>query len=73
VTGVEFTAVNYSKASKGQRLFVNVSLDGEPYGQLWTFQAKGEKHPWHSKPLDGDHQTHPNLQKAKQRMLTEEG
>lgn len=32
---------------------INVSLNGEPFGQLWTFYVRGEIHGWHAKTLDG--------------------
>lgn len=37
------------------RTEINVSLNGEPFGQMWTFAKKGEVHPWSCKPLNGDH------------------
>jgi hypothetical protein len=35
--------------------YINVSKDGKPWAQIWTFVRKGEKHPWHAKPLHGKH------------------
>lgn len=34
---------------------INVERNGRPFGQLWTFEAKGETHPWHAKTLAGDY------------------
>ena len=33
----------------------NVDYKGVPVGQLWTWKIPGENHPWHVKPLKGDH------------------
>jgi len=40
------------------RTEINVSLNGKPFGQIWTFHKKGEVHPWHSKPLKGEHKAY---------------
>lgn len=34
---------------------INVEVDGEPFGQLYTFSAQHEQHPWHAKLLNGEY------------------
>jgi hypothetical protein len=37
---------------------INVDRDGKPFGQIWTFRdTKDTWHPWHAKPLNGQHVT----------------
>ena len=49
---------------------IEVSRHGRPYGLLWTWEGvKDEWHPWHAKPLHGDHHTYPTLEKAKEAMM----
>jgi|14_taG_2_1085336.scaffolds.fasta_scaffold97039_2 hypothetical protein len=56
----------------GRKITVNVSRNGEPFGQLWTWSnTRTERHPWHSKPLDGEHKTHKTQKAARKRMLEE--
>ena len=48
---------------------VNVSRDGEPFGQLWTWaNTRTELHPWHAQPLDGLHKLFNSLPLAKEYM-----
>lgn len=50
-----FTPILTRKGSS-QRT-INVDLNGVPFGQLWTFRnTKDTWHPWHAKPLTGEHQ-----------------
>lgn len=46
----------------------NVDRDGNPFGQIWTFRAPGEVHPYHVKPLDGVHETFRTIDQAKRYM-----
>lgn len=40
------------------QMVVNVERDGQPFGQLWTWPTTAtETHPWHAKPLTGEHKT----------------
>lgn len=40
--------------NKGSNLIsYNVDLNNAPFGQIWTFKAKGEKHGYHVKTLKG--------------------
>lgn len=35
---------------------INVDLNGQPFGQLWTFRnTRTTWNPWHAKPLAGEH------------------
>lgn len=53
-------------------VFYEVSCDGKPYGAIWTWpNTRTEWHPWHSKPLDGEHETHDDLRAAMERMSGE--
>jgi hypothetical protein len=50
--------VTFSKDIKfrgSNQTTVNVSRNDRPFGQLWTFTAKGETHGWHAKTLAGDY------------------
>lgn len=39
---------------------------GTPLGAIWTFvNTTTESHPYHVKPLDGEHKTYPTLSEAK--------
>jgi hypothetical protein len=50
---------------------VNVSRNGEPFGQLWTWKnTRTEQHPWHAKPLNGEHEVFKTLAEAKDHMRT---
>lgn len=42
---------NTAKGSNAVRW--NVDLNGVPFGQIWTFKARGEVHPFHVKTLAG--------------------
>lgn len=33
----------------------NIDVNGAPFGAIWTFTAKGEKHFFHAKPLIGSY------------------
>lgn len=35
--------------------FWNVSVDGVPFGQIWTFIARAEIHGFHAKTLAGEY------------------
>lgn len=59
-----FSEIIKTKGSNAQR--INVSKDGRPFGQIWTFKAAGEKHPWHFKGLSGSYQTFSTLKAAKE-------
>lgn len=40
--------------NKGSNMITfNVDLNGVPFGQIWTFKAKGERHGYHVKTLAG--------------------
>ena len=45
--------------NKGSGLItINVEKDDQPFGQIWTFRTSLDtKHPWHAKPLDGEHKS----------------
>lgn len=54
MTNMIFTKAPKVAGSKIKAL--NVEVDGKPFGQIWTFtKTKGEFHPWHAKPLNGEH------------------
>ncbi len=42
----------------------NVDLDDVPFGQIWTFTAKGEVHPFHAKTLAGAYEAFPTYTEA---------
>ena len=52
-----FTKINPSHGSNV--LKINVDRAGVPFGQIWTIfrDCPGEVHPWHAKPLTGEHKT----------------
>lgn len=41
------------KRSGSNCIHYNVDLNGHPFGQIWTFKAKHEVHPYHVKTLAG--------------------
>ena len=42
------------RAVKGSTAITwDIDRNGRPYGQIWTFKAKGEQHPHHVKTLSG--------------------
>lgn len=45
------------KHSGSNAINFNVDLNGVPFGQIWTFKAKGEWHPYHVKTLAGYYAT----------------
>lgn len=61
LNGFEMIAMDevtfHAPTKSNGRTEINVSLNGKPFGQMWTFKAKGETHPWHAKPLNGEHAT----------------
>ena len=61
--------INFTKKpnTTGQLVW-NVDLGSQPFGQIWTFVAEGEEHPFHAKPLHGEHVTFATLEMAKQHM-----
>ena len=42
----------------------NVDLEGRPFGQIWTYKARGERHPYHARALDGRYETATSYQAA---------
>lgn len=54
--------LTYTKraARKGStQVSIDVSRnDGRPFGAIWTFRnTRDTWHPWHAKPLNGEHRT----------------
>lgn len=46
-----------ARLGSSQRV-IDVERNGEPFGQLWTFRnSRTTWHPWHAKPLHGEHKT----------------
>ena len=72
INGVEKMATTFYKVPKvrgGEQITINVERDGLPFGQLWTFPNKvGFTHPWHAKPLNGEHRTFATKKAAKNFM-----
>ncbi len=53
--------------AKGSPMIVhNVEVDGKPFGQIWTFKARGEVHPFHAKTLAGAYQTFATIDAARE-------
>ncbi len=50
-----FTITRPARGKGGNQVIWNVALDGNPFGQIWTFQARGECHPFHAKALSGEY------------------
>jgi hypothetical protein len=42
----------------------NIESDGRPYGQIWTFHAAGEVHPYHMQLLNGFYAQFDSLESA---------
>ena len=51
-------------AKGSNRIAYNVELNDVPFGQIWTFKAKGEFHPFHVKTLRGEYTTRANYEAA---------
>lgn len=63
------TFLKVAKKPGSSQQTINVERNGKPFGQLWTWpNTKTEWHPWHAKPLNGDHKTFDNLKDAKTHM-----
>jgi hypothetical protein len=54
VTQITITKVTYKGSN---RISFNVDFNGRPFGQIWTFKASDEIHPFHVKTLDGFYAT----------------
>ena len=66
--------MTFTKAKKrpgSSKVEINVSKGGAPFGMLWTWaNTRTEWHPWHAKPLNGEHATFDNLAAAKAHMAS---
>ncbi len=52
---MEMEMLTFTRVSKTE---INVDRGHVPFGQIWTFpRTRGEYHPWHAKPLNGEHRT----------------
>jgi len=51
-------------AKGSNRIAYNVDLNGKPFGQIWTFKAKGEKHGYHVKILAGKYKLYSTYAEA---------
>lgn len=50
VVQVQEVTVSAPIKRKGSNMIVrNVDVDGKPFGQIWTFKARGETHGFHAK------------------------
>lgn len=63
------TTFTKEKARGTNRTAWNVDRNGEPFGQIWTFKAQGEAHPFHAKTLSGEYEKFPTLADAKAYMV----
>jgi hypothetical protein len=54
---VQNVTITRVKHKGSNQVAFNVDLDGRPFGQIWTFHAKGEVHPYHVKTLAGFYAT----------------
>lgn len=48
-----FTITHVYPAKGSNCIKWNVDYNGRPFGQLWTFKARGEVHRYHAKSLAG--------------------
>lgn len=56
-TALQVVTLTKVAAVKGSnRVAYNVDCDGKPFGQIWTFKAKGEVHKFHAKALSGEYE-----------------
>lgn len=53
----EVTVTKKAKVKGSNRIAYDVDLNGVPFGQIWTFKAAGEVHPFHVKTLAGAYGT----------------
>lgn len=52
-----FTYTTRPRKHGSTQTTIDVERDGKPFGQLWTWpNTKTDTHPWHSKPLNGEHE-----------------
>lgn len=54
----EVTITKQPKFKGSNRVAYNVDLNGVPFGQIYTFKAKGEVHPFHAVKASGEHLGH---------------
>lgn len=57
VAVTEITITKRAKVRGSNMVEYTVDVDGVPFGLIWTFKAAGEVHPFHAKPLAGEHAT----------------
>jgi hypothetical protein len=50
---VQNVTITRVKHKGSNQVAFNVDLDGRPFGQIWTFKANGEWHPYHVSTLSG--------------------
>lgn len=54
MTKVQNVTIYANGKAKGSNMTTwNIDLNGKPFGQIWTYKAKGEVHPFHVKTLNG--------------------
>jgi len=61
------TITDFTKAKKdagSNRVYFNASRNGVPFGQIWTWEAKDESHPFHALALHGPYGTFDSLADA---------
>lgn len=61
---VQEITITKVKVSGSNMIAFNVDLNGVPFGQIYTFKAKGEVHPYHVKTLAGFYATATNYNAA---------
>lgn len=61
---MQSVTVTKSTFKGSNQITFNVGLNGRPFGQIWTFKAKGERHPYHVKTLAGFYATAANYAAA---------
>lgn len=61
ITEITITKVSYKGSN---RIAYNVDRNGVPFGQIWTFKASGEVHPFHVKTLAGAYAYFPKYDEA---------
>lgn len=65
ITALQTITITKVKPLRGSNIIRwNFDLNGNAFGQVWTFKAKGETHLFHAKTLAGAYEAFPTYAEA---------
>lgn len=65
---VQEVTITKQTAKGSNRINYNVDLNGKPFGQIWTYKAKGEKHLYQVYCLNGFRSAHMTYDRAEEEI-----